>query len=168
MGPAPCPGTGRRVVAKGGGKKTGSGLPVGQDGLGRVRPPAPSGGHEIFHPFRVGFRCRSRLFRIRRRFRRVFELELAMPPSLLSMGSRCLCRPHHRSSPGCWQGWRPGTLILNHPEVVLDRLGCNPPSEQHFGGPLPCRAGLVQEAGGGGHSRGAMLPGCYPHVTVRT
>jgi hypothetical protein len=36
--------------------------------------------YRTFHAFRVAFRCRSRLFRIRRRFRRVLGLlELAMP-----------------------------------------------------------------------------------------
>jgi hypothetical protein len=37
-----------------------------------------AGTHDTFHCFRVGFRCRRRLFRIRCRFLRVFGLEVAM------------------------------------------------------------------------------------------
>ena len=43
-------------------------------------------GQEIFHCLRVGFRWRSRLFRIRRRFRWVFWCDRNMPVALLSSG----------------------------------------------------------------------------------
>jgi hypothetical protein len=46
------------------------------------------GTQAIFQCFRVGFRCRRRLLRIRRRFRMVFGLECAIADLLLSLGLR--------------------------------------------------------------------------------
>ena len=52
---------------------------------------------EIFHPLRVDFWCRSRLFLIRRRFRLVLRSDFVMPTSLLALGLRRIGEPHHHS-----------------------------------------------------------------------
>jgi len=44
--------------------------------------------HAYFHCFRVGFRCRSRLFLIRRRFRIFFRSDFVMLNSLLALSVR--------------------------------------------------------------------------------
>src|SRR5262245_62017932 len=67
---------------------------------------ASCGVQEIFHSLRLFFRCRAHLFRIRRRFRMVFRLDLAIAVSLLSS---VVLQGHHgrftERGQGCPSTW---------------------------------------------------------------
>ena len=56
--------------------------------------------HADFHCFRVGFRCRNRLFLIRRRFRLVFRSDFVMLASILPWGVHRVSQRYHRSPAG--------------------------------------------------------------------